>query len=711
MLARNVVFRTDASDAIGTGHVIRCLTLATALREDGATIAFVCRAISGHLCDLIETHDFVVHRLPGPGERMGGAREAVLPAIGWEEDADQTRAAIAAMAARPDWLVVDHYGLDLRWEQALRASADRIMVIDDLADRTHDCDLLLDQNQVAGMDTRYADKVPPACRVLLGPSYALLQAIYADLHDRVLPREGPIRRIFIFTSGADRDNLTGRLLESVLSLRRPDIEVDVAVASSHFAIEAIRGRAASHAHVHVHTDLPTLAILMARADVAIGASGGASWERLCLGLPALVITMSENQRPIADEQQRLGLIRWLGHCDEVDELTLRQAVADAVQQGLDADWSKRCRAMVDGRGAERVCAAMTIRADTPLLARHATITDAEVCQAGTPAGSTTAGAGARREWFRGCLKDIENCHLYVVETAPGVALGHVRFTRTGTVWEIGHELAPVCADHLGPVVVAAALLALRHDEGPTLSLARLSHGLSWPSDAESPRGAPRPRDPVAAPLHVAVCADQSSWINAYVPELLLGWLEEGHQISWAADAATLAGGDVCFYLGYGRIVAPELLARFKNNVVVHESDLPSGRGWSPLTWQVLEGADSVMVTLFEAVAAIDSGPIYLQERIRFDGTELVDDLRRHQAQATIRLCRASLAEYPRMLTNPCEQAGQPTYYRRRRPEDGQLNPDLPLRELFNLLRVSDSHRYPAWFELAGARYTLHIERM
>lgn len=704
----SIVFRTDASDAIGSGHVVRCLTLATALRERGAIVLFVCRTLSGHLCSLIESRGFVVHRLPGPDERPGDG-DAPRSPVPWNEDADQTRTAIAALPARPTWLVVDHYGLDERWERAVRGSVDHLMVIDDLANRAHDCDVLLDQNQVAGMDTRYAGKVPPACRLLLGPRHALLQSAYARLHDRVLPREGAVQRIFIFTSGSDRDDLTGRLLDAVLSLSRPDIDVDVAVGSSHPALEAIRGRASSHPNVHVHTDLPTLAVLMARADLAIGASGGASWERLCLGLPALVVSMSDDQRPIAEELQRLGLVRWIGHCAEADDTALRQALADVVRQGLDAAWSVSCRALVDGRGADRVCAALLTDADTPLRARHATLADAEGYGRVGHAGPRAPAVGDG--WVRACLKDIDDCHLFVIETAPDVALGYVKFTRTETAWVIDHELTSLGARHLGAVVAGAALVALRNEEPGTLHLTRLSRALEWPDAAGSPRGSRRGQEPGSAPLQIAVCADWSSWINPYVPELLLPWLEEGHRVSWASDAAALAGGDVCFYLGYGRVVAPDVLERFRNSVVVHESSLPNGRGWSPLTWQVLEGADSVMVTLFEAAAAVDSGPIYLQERIQFDGTELVDDLRRLQAAATIRLCRAFLADYPRILETARAQEGQPTYYRRRRPADGQLNPDVPLREQFNLLRVSDGQRYPAWFEQAGARYALHIRRI
>jgi len=124
-----------------------------------------------------------------------------------------------------------------------------------------------------------------------------------------------------------------------------------------------------------------------------------------------------------------------------------------------------------------------------------------------------------------------------------------------------------------------------------------------------------------------VCSDGDSWINARIPELLVAWLLDGHKVTWAHDAAALSGGDICFYLSYGKIVNKGILARFRSNLVVHESKLPKGRGWSPMTWQVLEGKNQIPVTLFEAAEEVDSGPIYKQSMLSFAGTELIDEMR------------------------------------------------------------------------------------
>ena len=470
------MFRADAAFVFGSGHIMRCLTLASALREHGVAVFFICREHDGHLCDLIEDRGFTVSRLPAPKgglfQTEGPPAHAAWLGASWQEDAEQTRVAIEASGVKPDWLVVDHYAIDQRWEYTLRTSAWRIMSIDDLADRVHACDLLLDQNLVAQMHTRYGDKVPAACGLLLGSEYALLQTSYAKLYDRVPPREGPIRRMFIFFGGADTHNLTGRVLNAFLSLNRSDIQVDVVIASSGLCAESVRHQAEGHDNIHLHSGLPTLAPLLAQADLAIGAGGSTSWERLCLGLPALVVTLADNQRAVANELSQRGLIRWLGHHDEVDELTIAQALNRLIQQELEEDWSLRCRATVDGNGANRVCAALTVKANTPLWVRYARLDDEALLLtwANEPATRSNAFspalilAAGHRAWFRARLRNLDGCRLYIVETTEGIALGQVRFERQGHAWEISYALAQMFRGRsIGLHLLEAALLKFRAD--------------------------------------------------------------------------------------------------------------------------------------------------------------------------------------------------------------------------------------------------------
>ena len=353
----HIVFRTDASRAIGTGHVVRCLSLATALREAGATVSFICRAHEGHLCALLAERGFIVHELPLSEVKPDGHLGAP-----WHDDASQTRAILDGV--KPDWLVVDHYALDWRWEEALRHAVGRIMVIDDLANRGHDCDLLLDQNMAKDAEQRYASRVPAACRRLLGPRYALLQPQYAQLHVETSPRQGPVRRILLFFGGADSDRLTERAMQAMIALQRPDIAVDVVVGAANPEREKLLALAAAHPQFTVHGALPSLAPLMQAADLTVGAGGSTCWERLCLGLPCITVTVADNQRPATALLAECGLTEWIGDAAGLTVADLQQALQRWCEQGVPKGWFPDYAELVDGKGVARVCAALLGMSET-----------------------------------------------------------------------------------------------------------------------------------------------------------------------------------------------------------------------------------------------------------------------------------------------------------------------------------------------------------
>ncbi|MGE4297645.1 MAG: hypothetical protein AB7E47_06420 [Desulfovibrionaceae bacterium] len=205
-----------------------------------------------------------------------------------------------------------------------------------------------------------------------------------------------------------------------------------------------------------------------------------------------------------------------------------------------------------------------------------------------------------------------------------------------------------------------------------------------------------------------LCDDPGSWIMPWV-ERLRGILAPHHAVVVCHDLARLPEGDFCFLLGCTTLLGPEQLARHSHNLVVHESDLPRGRGWSPVAWQVAAGAASIPVALLEAVVRADAGPVYLRDAIALDGVELLPELRDKQGRKTMDMVLAFLARWPDL--DPVTQQGEPTYFRRRGEEDDRLDVDKPLGELFNRLRVVDNERYPAWFEYNGRRFRLAIHPM
>lgn len=488
-----ITFRTDASLTIGTGHVMRCLTLATALKQKGAEVLFVSREYPGHLCDEAAARGCMVTRLPVMSESRaddttGGVDlpdHAQWLGASWKQDAEETSEAIGKVFGTADWLIADHYALDARWESALRPHTKRLMVIDDLADRSHDCDLLLDQNLFSNAEARYAGRVPAHCGLMLGPHYVLLQPEYAALHPCIPPREGPIRRILVYFGGADVGNLTGMAIEAFLSLDRSDIELDAVVNTCSPHAENIRRQTAGQSNIHLHSGLPTLARLMTKADLAIGASGATAWERCCLGLPSVVITLAENQRLIAVELARRGLICWLGHVGEVTESTMTHVLGELLREGLPEAWSQACRQLIDGQGASRVRSVLMLSPNTPLQARSARLDDeALILQwANDPLVRQNAfstgviDAATHRAWFRKRLRDLDYCRLYVVETSDGFPIGQVRFERSGDAWEISYSLDARCRGAgLAKSMLQTAMLKLRSTEASAIIFGRVKAG-------------------------------------------------------------------------------------------------------------------------------------------------------------------------------------------------------------------------------------------
>jgi len=316
MDSKNIAFRVDASSQIGTGHFMRCLTLADALKQRGAQIRFVCRHLPDYLQAMLSVkgHEFVLLNSSQDDE----ASDELVHAhwLGVSQAWDAADAAQALTDRIWDWLIIDHYAFDARWESALRQSAKKILVIDDIADRQHDCDVLLDQNFYANMESRYSGKVPAYCQLLLGPRYALLREEFKTLREQIKPRLGVVKNILVFFGGVDPDNCTSLAIQALAGMSKEGLHVDVVIGEQHPNREQIQQACATQGYTcHVQTE--RMAELMAAADLAIGAGGSTTWERMCLGLPAIVISIAGNQTPTNQALMEAGYISFLGEMKRV----------------------------------------------------------------------------------------------------------------------------------------------------------------------------------------------------------------------------------------------------------------------------------------------------------------------------------------------------------------------------------------------------------
>ncbi|MBT6471973.1 MAG: UDP-2,4-diacetamido-2,4,6-trideoxy-beta-L-altropyranose hydrolase, partial [Candidatus Marinimicrobia bacterium] len=287
------IFRVDASLKMGTGHVMRCLTLAQVLNENGADVEFICRKHEGSLIDKIRSSGFVVHELEVFEETKVDNKLAHSHWLGATQQQDADDCINILKAEKLDWLIVDHYALDEEWQKRLKPCYEKLMVIDDLADKIFDCDVLLNQNLGTQIED-YKNKIPDNCELLLGCNYALLRSEFSDLRERALVRRKntiEINNILISMGGSDNENITYDILQQL----DDRFNIVVVLGSSSMHSDMIAGYAEGK-KIKVIIDADNMAELMLEADLAIGAGGSTSWERCCLGLPTLLFVTAENQR-------------------------------------------------------------------------------------------------------------------------------------------------------------------------------------------------------------------------------------------------------------------------------------------------------------------------------------------------------------------------------------------------------------------------------
>ncbi|MCZ4328561.1 UDP-2,4-diacetamido-2,4,6-trideoxy-beta-L-altropyranose hydrolase [Castellaniella denitrificans] len=314
---RNAVFRTDASVQIGTGHVMRCLTLADALRRKGIDSTFICRDHPGHLATVIKERGYAVNMLPAHSGWQENAAPGHLAHSAWlgsTQSMDSAACRPLLESLRPYWLIVDHYALDECWEMSLRDCYTRLLVIDDLADRRHQCEVLLDQN-LGHTEADYLYLTPTQCRRLIGPQYALLRPEFSATRDySVLRRRSASLKYWLITmGGVDSKNITGKILDALAGIQLPKegrITVIMGAKAPHLAVVQ-RQAAKIGVPAEVLCGVNDMARHMAENDLCIGAAGGTAWERCCLGVPTLLVVLAENQVSGANAIVRAGAAEFL----------------------------------------------------------------------------------------------------------------------------------------------------------------------------------------------------------------------------------------------------------------------------------------------------------------------------------------------------------------------------------------------------------------
>jgi len=356
-----VVFRTDASVKIGSGHVMRCLTLAEALMKNGVSVTFISRNQTGNLNWLISKKGFKIVELHQPeSDKTDKCKnrekgDVYMEWLGVSETADAKDTIHALKNDNLDWLIVDHYSLSEKWENKLRPYVKNIMVIDDLANRRHDCDMLLDQNLFEDMETRYDDIIKVGCTKLLGPEYALLRPGFAEARKSLKPHRGSVERVFVFFGGSDPFNFTVKTLTALSNPKYEKLHIDVVITESNVFKEEISLLVEIRKNTNLYENIDNIYSIMIMADLAFGAGGMNTWERLCLRLPTLAISFSENQKIQLEGIKSEFAVDYFGEVAEIDDQLFEEKIVSFLHKfSRDKNQVDETFALVDGYGFQMV---------------------------------------------------------------------------------------------------------------------------------------------------------------------------------------------------------------------------------------------------------------------------------------------------------------------------------------------------------------------
>ena len=356
------VFRTDASVEIGLGHVMRCLTLATELKFDKNEVFFICRELDGNLIELIETKGFKVFKLPLSKPNKSKETGQPVPKhqnwlkTSWEFDALQVKKILKIIKA--DWLIVDHYSLDKRWELKLKPEIRFIMVIDDLADRKHSCDILLDQNYERAKSD-YEPLLNYDSKILVGPDYSMLRPEFKKLRSysiKTRMRNPKFENLLISLGGVDRENNTSLILKGLTKTQNSsNLKITIVVGEKcpwKREITSLASSMGRPAKVLINVD--NMAELMADSDFSIGAAGSTSWERCALGVPSILVSIAENQESLLYSLAKANLCVDLKLVSNLSVLSERLNKAINLLKLKQKDFILNSSKLVDGNGVSRV---------------------------------------------------------------------------------------------------------------------------------------------------------------------------------------------------------------------------------------------------------------------------------------------------------------------------------------------------------------------
>lgn len=646
------IFRCDSGKLIGSGHLSRCILLAKFLERYGYNVEFISRNHKGNFNHIILNNNFKLNQLELKKINLHDKNNSYKSWLGAsvEEDVNDTIEIIKY--ANPSLLIVDHYAVDEEWEKQVKKYTKKILVIDDLANRKHFCDILIDNNYLENFQERYDGLTNKKCIRLLGPSYTFINPSYFKFKKNNLNFKKNVQKILIYMGGGDVDNITIRLINYFIN---SNYNLEITVVSSEPQTIKKKIHKNTKNNIDILSYQKDLSVLFSNSDLIIGGGGVTTWERLFLSVPSIVISVADNQVAACKYLEKQKFINYFGHVSEFNNKNFK-IFFEKVLFDLHKSKNLKTKNLIDGNGLNRLIK---------------------------------------------IINEKNFCNKISLTSEPNSS---TRFNLQSNDLKIGSLTHSTNKD----VICYSYRLSKDFKNSPTLSNSiffklscfyntiLINDNFLYFSKSKNYK------------YKVSLLTDKNSWINTHIENLVYYLLRKNIAVSLVHDQSQLQDGDYCFLLGCSQILKRSVNKKFKKIFVVHESDLPKGRGWSPLSWEILNNSYQFYVSLIQISDRIDSGNIYLKKRFKLKGNELYCEWKKIQANYSFIVIKQFL-----LLKNKdvsLKQLGDATYYKRRKPEDSELNINLPLIEQFNLLRIVDNDSFPAFFRYRNSKFFLKISK-
>ena len=351
---KNIVFRVDAADHIGTGHLQRCITLAKELQKSEYQIIFVMISFDLSFINLVKKESINVITMSAPLlESIKTDDSATWLGKTQEDDAKDFLAVTRHIDM--SWCIVDHYSIDYKWQKLVRKNISKILVIDDLANRKHECDILLDQNYWSNFLTRYDPLINNDCLRLLGPKYSLLRDEFKTLRATENNREKTKLNNILINFGGIGNYVFLEKIANVLPHFSHKYNFTLITGKMSISSFNVIKNKLAHTGVNVTEKTSNMAKLMFESDYAFGACGSTVWERFCLGVNSALVEVAENQHELLDFLVHKSLVDYLGKASELSSEQIHSFIESLNLDSIIYNERKtRIMSLVDGKGATRV---------------------------------------------------------------------------------------------------------------------------------------------------------------------------------------------------------------------------------------------------------------------------------------------------------------------------------------------------------------------